>query len=140
MSTETQTPYEPADHTVEEVVEYLATASPEEVQRVQEAEAAGKDRAGIRDYTPQEAQDGPQEPAGATEAPQGTQTKAATFTEAAEAATPTDEADGLIGVSPERERTGMDDKGLSQRNPAVLSGGPLPDARPGVDDAEALKA
>lgn len=33
--------YDPTEHNVAEVMEYLKTASPEEVQRVKEAEAAG---------------------------------------------------------------------------------------------------
>ena len=68
-----------------------------------------------------------------------TTTKAETFDKAAEAATPTETSASYIGTSPERERTGMDDKGLSQANPAILTGGPVPDPRHGVDDADALK-
>lgn len=43
--------YDPADHTVDEVLGYFAGTSPEEVARVQAAEAAGKDRKTIADYT-----------------------------------------------------------------------------------------
>ena len=64
-------------------------------------------------------------------------TKGATSQEAAAAATPADK--GYLGTSPERERTGRADKGLSQANPAIMSGGTIPDPRPGVDDTEALE-
>lgn len=66
-----------------------------------------------------------------------TNTKGATFEQAAQDADPAEV--GYIGTSPERERTGLSDKGLSQQNPAVMEGGPIPDARPGVDDSDALK-
>lgn len=85
------------------------------------------------------------EPTGTSEAtgtagpPADTETKGATFQEAAEAGTFT-ATDGAIGYSPERERTGRRDKGLSQANPAIMQGGPVPDARSGVDDSEALAA
>lgn len=72
---------------------------------------------------------------------QDTTTKASTFQEAA-ATVDLDQAreQGYIGTSPEAERTGRRDKGLSQRNPAILNGDPVPDARPQVDDAGAIKA
>jgi hypothetical protein len=41
------TEFEPADHTVEEVRAYLATADDTETKRVLEAEGEGKDRAGV---------------------------------------------------------------------------------------------
>lgn len=73
--------------------------------------------------------------------PQETTTKASTFQDAA-AAVDLDaaRAQGFIGESPERERTGRADKGLSQQNPAILNGDPVPDARPQVDDSAALAA
>lgn len=72
-----------------------------------------------------------------TEDAKVTTTKAQTFQDAAKDATPSDV--GYLGVSPERERTGLEDKGLSQANPAVMKGGAIPDARRGVDDSKALK-
>lgn len=44
--------YDPTEHTVAEVTDYLATADEDERQRVQEAEAVGKDRLGIVNWTP----------------------------------------------------------------------------------------
>lgn len=68
-----------------------------------------------------------------------TKTRGQTFAEAAEKATPADV--GYVGTSPERERTGRDDKGLSLQNESIVTGkGPVPDPRRGVDDSEALKA
>lgn len=73
-----------------------------------------------------------------TEDPKATTTKAQTFQEAADKAT--DQGPGYVGTSPERERTGMADKGLSLANPAILNGeGTVPDSRRGVDDSDALK-
>lgn len=66
-----------------------------------------------------------------------TNTKGETFDQAAQTADPAEV--GYIGTSPERERTGLADKGLSQQTDAVMKGGPVPDARPGVDDSAALK-
>lgn len=43
--------FDPNDHTVAEVQEHLASASPDEFARVQEAEAAGKARKGILEFT-----------------------------------------------------------------------------------------
>lgn len=42
---------DPADFTVDEVTAYLATASPDEFARVQDAERSGKARKGVLDYT-----------------------------------------------------------------------------------------
>lgn len=39
--------FDPADHTVAEVTEHLATADPAEVERVTQAEATGQNRKGI---------------------------------------------------------------------------------------------
>lgn len=48
---------------------------------------------------------------------------------------------GFIGTSPERERTGLADKGLSQQTPSVMDSSlPPVDARTSVDDSEAIKA
>ena len=138
MSDQTQT-YDPSQHTVAEVTAHLATVDAEEAQRIQEAEAAGKDRATIRDWTPEDVQEGTEEGPKTQPEGQDTVTKAATFSEAAKAAQPAKTEDGYVGFSPERERTGLADKGLSQQTPAILTGGPVPDARPGVDDSEALK-
>ena len=70
-------------------------------------------------------------------ADKATTTKGGTFAEAAKAATPS--AVGYVGTSPERERTGLADKGLSQATPAILRGGPIPDPRQDVDDTAALE-
>jgi len=115
--------YNPDEHTVTEVNDYLKDADDTERERVLAAERDGQARKGILGDEP--------EPTAVTA------TKGATFQEAAAAATPSDQ--GYIGYSPERERTGMTDKGLSQSNPAVMTGGQLPDPRQGVDDSEALK-
>lgn len=66
-----------------------------------------------------------------------TSTKGETFDAAAQTADPAEV--GYVGTSPERERAGLSDKGLSQANPAVMTGGPIPDPRSGVDDSDALK-
>lgn len=73
--------------------------------------------------------------------PQDTTTKASTFQEAAQAVD-LDKAreQGYIGTSPEAERTGRPDKGLSQLNPAILNGDSVPDARPQVDDSAAIQS
>ena len=134
-----QTGDDPADFTVPQVQEYLDSldrdeAGGAEAQRVLDAERAGQERKGILEH----------DLGGASSddahTPQGerTSTKAQTFAEAAKAATPDDK--GYAGISPEAERTGRRDKGLSQRNPAILSGGPVPDSRASVDDDEALAA
>lgn len=119
--------FNPDEHTVAEVNDYLSTVDPDgdEYQRVLAAERDGQARKGVLG---DDAEPGK---------PKVTTTKGQTFAEAAKAATPADV--GYLGVSPERERTGMTDKGLSQANPAVMTGGQLPDPRRGVDDSEALK-
>ena len=43
--------FDPADHTVAEVQEHLASASPDEFARVQEAEKAGAGRKGVLEFT-----------------------------------------------------------------------------------------
>lgn len=66
-------------------------------------------------------------------------TSGQTFSEAAEAFTEA-HGQGYIGTSPEAERTGKADKGLSQQSPGILDGStPAPDARKHVDDSEAVK-
>lgn len=106
---------------------------PDEREAILAAEAEGQARKGIVE--------GPH----ATQAdakPEGegdTTTKGQTFAEAAAAATP-DEGPGYWGTSPERERTGKADKGLSQQSPGILDGSvPAPDPRPHVDDSEAIE-
>jgi hypothetical protein len=121
--------YNPDEHTVDEVNAYLADADDTERQRVLSVEADGQNRKGIME--------GPHAPTDGSDEPDAGSTKGQTFAEAAEAATPAEV--GYLGTSPEAERTGRTDKGLSQRNPAILRGGPVPDARPGVDDTKALK-
>lgn len=44
--------FDPEGQTVDEVVDYLKQASPDEVQRVKQAEADGKDRSTIADFEP----------------------------------------------------------------------------------------
>ena len=44
--------FNPSEHKVDEVIEYLASADEDEQIRVLEAEAEGQDRATIRDWTP----------------------------------------------------------------------------------------
>lgn len=145
--------YNPNEHTVAEVLEHLK-ANPGELPEVKAAEAGGKNRASITALTPERlaeltagADEGgadtppvsPLEVSDAEAQHKDVQTKAATFVEAAEAATPAAVEESYVGVSPERERVGRSDKGLSQRNPAILDGGPVPDVRRGVDDSEALE-
>lgn len=75
-----------------------------------------------------------------TDGPSADTTKGQTFQEAAAEATP-DAGPGYLGTSPEAVRTGLDEGyGLSQRNPAILQGEPVPDPRPDVDDSEAIEA
>lgn len=139
------TEFNPTDHTVAEVNAHLESADADERERVLAAEAAGKNRSTVA--APADDTE-TAEPEGkgltvvesAVEDPHAeTTTKAQTFQAAAEEATP-HEGDGFLGTSPERERTGRSDKGLSQRNPAILAGGPIPDPRQGVDDSEGLAA
>lgn len=130
------------DGNVDQVNAYLAE-HPDEAPALLAAEADGQNRKGIVDGPA--ANTAPADTADATDGTAtatATGTHGATFAEAAEASTASlDATDGLLGVSPERERTGMADKGLSQANPAVMNqGGAVPDARPGVDDSDALKA
>lgn len=128
--------YDPNDYTVDQVNEYLATADETETQRVLAAEAEGQARKGILEGPHAEAPDAGQGDADGTA---DTTTKGQTFSEAAEAATP--DPRGYLGTSPERERTGAADKGLSQQSPGILDGSsPAPDARPHVDDSAALDA
>jgi hypothetical protein len=138
--------FNPTDHTVAEVNEHLATADADERERVLAAEAEGKNRSTVTAPADDETTEAEPEGKGLTvvesavEDPHAeTTTKAQTFQAAAEEATP-HEGDGFLGFSPERERTGRSDKGLSQRNPAILTGGPIPDSRQGVDDSEGLAA
>lgn len=44
--------FNPSEHKVDEVIDYLASADEDEQIRVLEAEAEGQDRATIRDWTP----------------------------------------------------------------------------------------
>lgn len=124
---------------VDDVNAYLAE-NPDEREALLAAEADGQNRKGIVEGPHAAPSTDPDGDGTATGTATGT--AGATFAEAAEVSTASlDAEDGLLGVSPERERTGMADKGLSQRNPAVMNqGGMVPDARPGVDDSDALKA
>lgn len=140
--------YDPNEQTVDQVNEHLATidtSTPEgeaEVQRILQAERDGKARVGVLEgpHNPAPGTSTPEETEAEADAANGrTDTKGATFQEAAEAAEP-DET-GYVGTSPEAERVGRRDKGLSQRNPAVMNqGGQVPDATPSVDDSEAIES
>lgn len=117
--------FDPTTATVAQVQKHLETADDAERQRVLDAERSGQNRRGVLGDGGAAQADAD---AGRTETPHAT-----TFQDAAEV--------GFIGESPERERTGAPDKGLSQANPAVMNqGGPVPDARPSVDDSEAIQA
>ena len=122
---------DPKDFTVTQVNDYLNTLSgteDEEHQRVLQAERDGEARKGIL---------GSDEPEPEADTDGRLSTQGASFSEAAEAATP--DPKGYWGQSPEAERTGRRDKGLSQRNPAVMNqGGSVPDPSPYVDDSEAI--
>lgn len=127
---------DPKDYTVEQVNDYLATADAAERARVIALEdgEGGKARATVTREWPQEPQEGAQEPTegqgGAQDTPEGenapqkgsqaveTTTKALTLADVAATATP--HPTGRLGHSPEADRTGRNDKGLSQRNPAVM--------------------
>lgn len=125
MSESTTGQFDPTTATVAQVQEYLGTADETERQRVLDAERSGQNRKGILG-------DGGAADAEAATGDTAT-VHATTFQDAAD--------QGFIGTSPERERTGAPDKGLSQANPAVMNqGGQVPDARPGVDDADAIQA
>jgi hypothetical protein len=129
--------YDPSDYNVDQVNEYLANANDEdEVNRVLEAERQGQARKGILEgpHNPQPIHDEPEDDTDGR-----VSTAGASFQEAAEAATP--DPKGYWGTSPEAERVGRRDKGLSQRNPAVMNqGGQVPDPSPYVDDSEAIAA
>lgn len=125
----------PADYTVAQVNDYLATADDAEKARVLEAErTSAAPRKGITGVdTPQDAQEPAQGDNSAQEAP-STTTRATTFQEAAKDATPAALEDSYHGHSPERERTGKADKGLTV---ASVLDGPAPDPRPGIDTGRA---
>ena len=125
---------DPKDFTVTQVNDYLNTLTgtdDPEHQRVLAAEADGEKRKGILGEPTEPGQEeGDQAPL---------TTKGASFEDAAKDATP--DPKGYWGQSPEAERTGRRDKGLSQRNPAVMNqGGQVPDPSPHVDDSEAIAA
>lgn len=131
-----------ADHTevltgtVDDVNAYLADHEDERAA-ILAAEAEGQNRKGIIEG-PYAAPSDPS-PATTDGLPADVETKGATFAEAAQAVSHTDDK-GYIGTSPERERTGLADKGLSQQSPGVLDGKTaVPDSRPMVDDSDALK-
>lgn len=119
--------------TVDKVNAYIEE-HPDEREAVLAAEADGENRKGIVE--------GPHATADDAEAdgqPSTTTTKAQTFSDAAENVTHYDEK-GFLGTSPERERTGASDKGLSQKSPGILDGSsPAPDSRPLVDDSDAIE-
>lgn len=111
-------------------------ANPDERDAVLAAEADGQNRKGIVEgpHATQAGADAQGDPSTAD-----TSTKGATFAEAAAAYTE-QSALGYFGSSPERERTGAADKGLSQQSPGILDGSsPAPDPRPQVDDSEAIE-
>jgi len=124
------TAYNPNDYTVDEVNAYVAD-NPDERDDVLAAEREGKARKGVLEA-------GEPAPEGTTQGDADgtadTTTKGQTFAEAAEAVAHQEEV-GYVGTSPERERTGRADKGLSQQAPGILDGSqPAPDSRPQVDE------
>jgi hypothetical protein len=125
--------------TNDDVNDYIAE-HPDEREAVLAAERDGQARKGILEGPHADAPDlRTDSEREADEQAAASRTKGATFQEAAEAAEP-DEV-GYVGTSPEAERVGRRDKGLSQRNPAVMNqGGQVPDATPSVDDSEAIES
>jgi hypothetical protein len=112
-------------------------AHPDEREAVLAAEAEGQNRKGIVEGPHAAPAETPEQ--GDANGTADTTTKGQTFAEAAEAVTHV-ESVGYYGTSPERERTGAADKGLSQQSPGILDGSvPAPDARLGVDDSEAIE-
>jgi hypothetical protein len=125
------TAYNPNDYTVDEVNAYVAD-HPDEAEAVKAAEREGKARKGILDA----GEPAPEQ--GDANGTADTTTKGQTFAEAAEAVQHQEEV-GSVGTSPERERTGRADKGLSQQAPGILDNSvPAPDPRPNVDDSETI--
>lgn len=123
--------YNPNDYTVDEVNAYLAD-HPDEREAVLAAETDGKARKGILEADAAPAEQGD------ADGTADTTTKGQTFAEAAENVAH-QEAVGYVGTSPERERTGRADKGLSQQAPGILDGSvPAPDPRPNVDDSDTI--
>lgn len=106
--------FDPTAHTVAQVNDYLADAEPSEQDRVMAAEAAGEARKGIMAGPHAPADPEPEQPAAQAQ----TTTKGLAFHEAAKTVTVAEQ--GFIGESPERERTGQADKGLSQQS--ILNG------------------
>jgi hypothetical protein len=128
--------------TNDDVNDYISQ-HPDEREAVLAAEADGQGRKGILEGPHAEAPDertNTEREADEQAASSGhLTTKGETFDQAAEAATP--DPKGYWGQSPEAERTGRRDKGLSQKNPAVMNqGGNVPDPSPYVDDSEAIAA
>jgi hypothetical protein len=126
---------DPADFTVDQVNDYLNRtegAGSEAHTAVLAAERQGQARKGILGAYDAEGSDKPEDDSDGR-----LTTKGATFQEAAEDAEP--DTKGYLGESPEAIRVGRRDKGLSQRNPAVMNqGGQVPDPSPFVDDSEAI--
>jgi hypothetical protein len=112
-------------------------AHPDERDAVLAAEADGQNRKGIVEGPHAASNDEPAQ--GDANGTADTSTKGQTFAEAA-AAYNEQSALGYFGTSPERERTGAADKGLSQQSPGILDGSsPAPDPRPQVDDSDAIE-
>lgn len=132
--------YNPTDYTVDEVNAYLAD-HPDERESVLAAEADAGNRKGIVEG-PHGTPAAPSQPTatqGDADGTADTTTKGQTFAEAAENVAH-QEAVGYVGTSPERERTGRADKGLSQQAPGILDGSvPAPDPRPNVDDSDTIE-
>lgn len=123
--------------TNDDVNDYIG-AHPEEREAVLAAEADGQGRKGILEGPHANAEPAP-EPGQEDGDNTALTTKGATFQEAAEDAEP--DAKGYLGESPEAIRVGRRDKGLSQKNPAVMNqGGQVPDPSPFVDDRKAIKS
>lgn len=101
--TEQTEQFNPSDHNVDDVNAYLETASDDERARVLQAETEGQSRKGILEGT-HAVKVAPEDQDGG--APKVTETKAATFKEAAKAASePEGEAyqKGYMGYAPSRD-------------------------------------
>jgi hypothetical protein len=128
--------------TNDDVNDYIGE-HPEEREAVLAAEREGQARKGILEGphadAPDQRTDTEREADEQAAASGHLTTEGVKFADAAKDATP--DPKGYWGQSPEAERTGRRDKGLSQRNPAVMNqGGSVPDPSPYVDDSEAIAA
>lgn len=128
---------DPADYTVDQVLAYLGdgelTVTADEFDRVVAAERAGKARSGILSAMTR-LEPTPPNGTEATQAAAAAQADLNAPSLADKPATPSladggdPDVQGFIGVSPARAKAGgAEDKGLSQRNPAVMGAAPSED-------------